>query len=265
MEFQSPISSFVVKSCLRSFYLSSRLSTRTSTRYPLSYWIDSSGSWSWWSYWVSASYDSQKNYPSQPHCQLLISSFNLPQQQPLFFFLPSYFQVPLCFLRRLDSLRHTSYLSLLAVLFLVLTVIYYSLFPSARKELPKHSKGSIEFIRIDYHLIAIFPVFVFAYTCAQNVFPVYNELKDNSEKEVNKVILRSISGGGTIYLVSGWVNQSMLFGWTFSFCRKELMIFFWESTTPSRVFLPDLISVSLFLQTDRWDSRLSHVWKQDSG
>lgn len=121
-----------------------------------------------------------------------------------------FFQVPLCFLRRLDSLRHTSYLSLLAVLFLVLTVIYYSLFPSARKELPKHSKGSIEFIRLDYHLIAIFPVFVFAYTCAQNVFPVYNELKDNSEKEVNKVILRSISGGGTIYLVSGWMDRWFL-------------------------------------------------------
>lgn len=87
MEFQSPISSFVVKSCLKSFYPSSRLSTRISTRYPLSYWIDSSGSWSWWSYWVSTSYDSQKNFPSQPRCHLLISAFKPPPPFAAFFFL----------------------------------------------------------------------------------------------------------------------------------------------------------------------------------
>ena len=34
--------------------------------------------------------------------------------------------IPLCFLRRLDSLRHTSYLSLLAVFYLVIIVLHYS-------------------------------------------------------------------------------------------------------------------------------------------
>jgi len=87
-------------------------------------------------------------------------------------------------------------------LFLVLIVIYYALFPSASKSLPPNSKGEISFFKFDYHLIAIFPVFVFAYTCAQNVFPVYNELWDNSEEKVNSVIGGAISSGGVIYLVS---------------------------------------------------------------
>lgn len=109
--------------------------------------------------------------------------------------------IPLCFLRRLDSLRHTSYLSLLAVFYLVIIVLHYSFSSDAKASLPP--KGHVELVNVSWHTISIFPVFVFAFTCAQNMLPVYNELFQNYEGRVNTAILSSIGTGGTVYLIVG--------------------------------------------------------------
>ncbi|SPO26987.1 uncharacterized protein UTRI_10450_B [Ustilago trichophora] len=109
--------------------------------------------------------------------------------------------IPLCFLRRLDSLRHTSYLSLLAVFYLVIIVLHYSFSSDARASLPP--KGDVELIAVSYHTVSIFPVFVFAFTCAQNMLPVYNELFHNVEGRVNTAIGSSIGTGGIVYLIVG--------------------------------------------------------------
>ncbi|KAJ9480335.1 Vacuolar amino acid transporter 5 [Pseudozyma hubeiensis] len=109
--------------------------------------------------------------------------------------------IPLCFLRRLDSLRHTSYLSLLAVFYLVIIVLHYSFSSDAKASLPP--KGDVELVNVSWHTISIFPVFVFAFTCAQNMLPVYNELFYNSEARVNTAIASSIGTGGVVYLIVG--------------------------------------------------------------
>ncbi|SAM83094.1 uncharacterized protein UBRO_03652 [Ustilago bromivora] len=109
--------------------------------------------------------------------------------------------IPLCFLKRLDSLRHTSYLSLLAVFYLVIIVLHYSFSSEAKASLPP--KGEVEMIAISYHTLSIFPVFVFAFTCAQNMLPVYNELFHNVEGRVNTAIGSSIGTGGLVYLIVG--------------------------------------------------------------
>ncbi|SJX62615.1 uncharacterized protein SRS1_10811 [Sporisorium reilianum f. sp. reilianum] len=109
--------------------------------------------------------------------------------------------IPLCFLRRLDSLRHTSYLSLLAVFYLVIIVLHYSFSSDAKASLPP--QGDVELVNVSWHTISIFPVFVFAFTCAQNMLPVYNELFHNSETRVNTAIASSIGTGGTVYLIVG--------------------------------------------------------------
>lgn len=112
--------------------------------------------------------------------------------------------VPLCFMRRLDSLRHTSYMSLLAVMYLVIIVLYYSI-PSKRSHLPK--PGPVYAINIDgHHFLSIFPVFVFAFTCAQNMLPVHNELRAIKSLHLSrsrKAINISITFAGTVYLIVG--------------------------------------------------------------
>ncbi|KAK0545763.1 hypothetical protein OC846_004818 [Tilletia horrida] len=140
--------------------------------------------------------------------------------------------MPFCFLRRLDSLRHTSYLSLLAVLYLVVIVLSYALRPSMRATLPPR-KGEIHLIRFDSSLISIFPVFVFAFTCAQNVFPVFNELKRNTEKRVNRVIGAAVGTAGFVYMITRTLDLQIVGGFgyaTFGSAVADNIITMYPST-----------------------------------
>ncbi|CAE6428833.1 unnamed protein product [Rhizoctonia solani] len=105
------------------------------------------------------------------------------------------FLAPLCFLHRLDSLRHTSYVALFSVFYLVGIVIFCYWSPPEGIIEP----GEIHLIHFDKSFISTFPVQVFAYTCAQNLFPLYNELKSNTQPRMNMVIFTSIFSATATY------------------------------------------------------------------
>jgi amino acid permease len=76
--------------------------------------------------------------------------------------------IPLSFLRRLDSLKYTSVIALVAIGYLIILVIAHFI------------KGDTLVDRGEVHVftwqgpvqaLASFPVIVFAYTCHQNVRP----------------------------------------------------------------------------------------------
>ncbi|KAI8319314.1 hypothetical protein GQ54DRAFT_40759 [Martensiomyces pterosporus] len=102
---------------------------------------------------------------------------------------------PLAFQRRLDALKYTSFTALLAVVYLfVVVAIYY--FTPTRKPLPK---GDVVMFKWSKEFFTHLPVFVFAFTCHQNIFSVYNELRDNSSKQVNGTIALSIGSACAVY------------------------------------------------------------------
>ncbi|KAG6910013.1 hypothetical protein DXG01_013735 [Tephrocybe rancida] len=125
--------------------------------------------------------------------------------------------VPLAFLRRLDSLRHTSYIALFAVAYLVAIVIGCYYWPM--KGMP--ARGEVHFIKFTPKFVSTFPIQVFAFTCAQNVgrfrvssrrdlmvltavivmqlFPLYNEVKANTQARMNIVIGGSIGSAIVTY------------------------------------------------------------------
>ncbi|CAG8554824.1 2814_t:CDS:10 [Acaulospora colombiana] len=78
--------------------------------------------------------------------------------------------VPLCFLRDLHSLRHTSYVALFSVGMI--------------------ERGEVHLIHFTPSFIANFPV---------QLFPIYNELKSNTQERMNIVIGSSIGGACIIY------------------------------------------------------------------
>ncbi|KAF7793498.1 hypothetical protein EIP86_004610 [Pleurotus ostreatoroseus] len=103
--------------------------------------------------------------------------------------------VPLCFLRRLDSLRHTSYIALFSVAYLVVIVVVCYFFPLKGTQ----PRGEVHLIKFTPSFVSTFPVQVFAYTCAQNLFPIFNEIHKNTQPRMNIVIGTSIGGAALIY------------------------------------------------------------------
>ncbi|KAI6041253.1 transmembrane amino acid transporter protein-domain-containing protein [Pisolithus marmoratus] len=103
--------------------------------------------------------------------------------------------VPLASLRRLDSLRHTSYIALFSAAYLVVIVIR-CYFKPLEDTVPR---GDIHLIHFTPTFVTTFPVQVFAFTCAQNIFPIFNELKTNSNRRVNIVVGTSVGGAILIY------------------------------------------------------------------
>ncbi|KAH8832696.1 transmembrane amino acid transporter protein-domain-containing protein [Flagelloscypha sp. PMI_526] len=103
--------------------------------------------------------------------------------------------VPLCFLRRLDSLRHTSYIAMFSVVYLVIIVITCYFKPL--KGSPE--RGDVRWVHFTPNFVTTFPVQVFAFTCSQNLFPLYNEVKGNTQKRMNIIIGASIGTATLTY------------------------------------------------------------------
>ncbi|CAO3671866.1 unnamed protein product [Umbelopsis vinacea] len=102
---------------------------------------------------------------------------------------------PLSFSRKLDSLKYTSLIALFAVAYLCLIVIWHFYTPN----FPTAPADQIELIHFSTKFFTSLPVFVFAFTCHQNIFSVYNEQKDNSQKKINQVIGTSIGIAIVLY------------------------------------------------------------------
>ncbi|KAF9071543.1 transmembrane amino acid transporter protein-domain-containing protein [Rhodocollybia butyracea] len=105
--------------------------------------------------------------------------------------------IPLAFLRQLNSLRYTSYVSLFTVVYLLIIVIKCYFWPL--KGMPP--VGEIHLIHFTSNFISTFPVQVFAFTCAQNLFPIYNEVKSNTQSRINIVIGSAIGSATLTYEV----------------------------------------------------------------
>lgn len=106
---------------------------------------------------------------------------------------------PLSFLRHIDSFRHVSLVAIFATAYLVIFVIYGYLSPLEGAPKP----GKIQLIHFTPAFLSTFPVQVLAFTCAQNFFPIYNELVKNTQRRLNVVIGASIGFSLGIYEIVG--------------------------------------------------------------
>ncbi|KAF5387351.1 hypothetical protein D9757_005793 [Collybiopsis confluens] len=103
--------------------------------------------------------------------------------------------IPLAFLRQLNSLRHTSYVALFSVGYLLIIVIRCYFWPL--KNMPV--AGEIRWVRFTSNFVSTFPVQVFAFTCAQNLFPIFNEVKNNNQSRMNIIIGSAIGSATMVY------------------------------------------------------------------
>lgn len=114
--------------------------------------------------------------------------------------------IPLSFLRKLDSLKYTSIVSLFAIGYLVLLVVGHWL-----KGDTLAFRGKVVFFQWSgfVKFLSSLPVFVFAFTCHQNIFSIVNEIKDVRQTKINAVLGTAIGGSWIVYLlvaISGYLS-----------------------------------------------------------
>ncbi|RXK37644.1 vacuolar amino acid transporter 5 [Tremella mesenterica] len=108
---------------------------------------------------------------------------------------------PLSFLKTLDALRFTSQIALGTVVYLLIVVVSWYIFKGASP-----SRGEVVLARFSSNTLASFPVQIFAYTCSQNLFPIYNELKDKTQQRMNVVTGASIGLATAVYEALGVIG-----------------------------------------------------------
>lgn len=109
---------------------------------------------------------------------------------------------PLCFMKRLNSLRYASMVAISSVVYLCLLVIIHFVSPSSDIE---SLKGEVSwwFPIHEQSPLTTFPIFVFAYTCHHNMFSVINEQSKTNFSSTKYIAIYSISLAYLLYIIIG--------------------------------------------------------------
>lgn len=115
--------------------------------------------------------------------------------------------IPLCFMRKLDSLKYTSVIALVAIGYLTLLVVGHWITGDTLEHRGEISLGPKSLTSV----LSSLPVVVFGFTCHQNMFSVVNELRDNRQPSVLHIIFTSIGSAIVLYSLVGFTGY-MSFG-----------------------------------------------------
>jgi len=122
---------------------------------------------------------------------------------------------PLVFARNLSGLRYASFASLVFIGFAMSLAFFYACslnLPDCISEKgiqDFHCKGSVVLASSLPSTARVFPIFIFSFTCQQNIFAVCNEMQHSSSKKMDQVIWTSIFGSMAVYIifsVSGYLT-----------------------------------------------------------
>lgn len=113
--------------------------------------------------------------------------------------------VPLCCLKKLDNLKYSSIVGVIALLYLSLLIGFRYLTDVAFAPEISFERGEISWFKVyDYKgLLSTFSIIIFAYVGAMNIFTIVNELQDNSMTNVRKVVDSSILISTILFLFVG--------------------------------------------------------------
>ena len=102
--------------------------------------------------------------------------------------------IPLCLVKKLDQLKYSSILGLFALAYISILVFSHFVFELGKGELTNILRNDICWWKIhDFKgLLSTFSIIIFAFTGSMNLFPMINELKDNSMENITFVINNSI-------------------------------------------------------------------------
>jgi len=112
--------------------------------------------------------------------------------------------VPLCLLRNIESLKFTSTMSICFVIFLTILIVLYSanlpgLDACEAVDDGESCVGDTTVATVDVHTFQVLSIFVFGFTCQQNIFAVTNEMDRPTPARINTVIFCAIGLAFCVY------------------------------------------------------------------
>lgn len=119
---------------------------------------------------------------------------------------------PLSCFHSIDALKYTSSISIVFILLVVILVILYSIpnngsipnldpCPITEYERIELCTSEVRAWNLGLHSLKVFPIFVFGFTCQQNIFTIVNELTVPTPGRINSVITASIGSSYVIYII----------------------------------------------------------------
>ncbi|KAL7550741.1 hypothetical protein ACHAWF_013960 [Thalassiosira exigua] len=161
--------------------------------------------------------------------------------------------MPFSFYRTLDELKKASALALVFVFMLVGMIIAYAngiADPCIGNETIENGtcRGEFETHTSFSMTLSKLPIFVFSFTCHQNIFPIVNEMNLLSQRRINIVICSSI--GFALVLFSVVALEG--YGTYGSFVRGDILLNYPENTpvTFLRVCIAFMLALHYPLQLD---------------
>lgn len=113
--------------------------------------------------------------------------------------------IPLSCLRSLNALRFTATFSICFVAFLTGVITLYALIPAldecAGYDSVAECRGATHVATMHLGTLKVLSIFIFGFTCHQNIFSACNELQNLTVPRINKVIGGSIGGALSCYLL----------------------------------------------------------------
>lgn len=118
--------------------------------------------------------------------------------RPFWLLVSALFTVPLSFAKKLDALRYTSILALIAILYISLLVVAHFFI----KDIPR--SGIIEYFPSSVTgVFSTFSIIVFAFSGQQNMFSIINEAKDKSLTNLTRLINFAIILSSVLFIGVG--------------------------------------------------------------
>lgn len=162
---------------------------------------------------------------------------------------------PLLFLRKLDSLRYASMVALSSVAYLSVLVIEHFL----KGDIPDTIKGDVRYFEpLNLSsMLSAFPLFVFAYTCHQNMFSLVNELKNKSIRNIEQIIISAIGIAMLLYIFVGSTGY-LTFG---DNVTGNIIVMYPASvsSTVGRIAIVMLVTLSFPLQCHPARGSINHI------
>ena len=157
--------------------------------------------------------------------------------------------MPFSFYRALDDLKKTSAFALIFVFALAFGIVAYAHDPaSACPDGTMNCQGEVVAFTDGPSTLSKLPIFIFAFTCHQNIFPIVNELQNRTEERLNVIVFISIGFALVLFYVVA-IEGYRTFG---SNVRGDILLNYPENfyVTILRICIASMLTLHYPLQLD---------------